>query len=67
MNGRVIHISVFPDGESLRGWAEEWEREYLADGLEASGSPLVQAGDEPIQEAESRRLAPGAAWNCSPE
>jgi hypothetical protein len=31
VNGRIIHIWVFSDGESLRGWAEQWRREYQAE------------------------------------
>jgi hypothetical protein len=32
VNDKIIHEWVFADRESLRGWAEEWRKEYLAEG-----------------------------------
>jgi hypothetical protein len=40
VNGKILHIWVFTDGESLRAWAEEWRLEYQAEGWQD-----VLAGD----------------------
>jgi hypothetical protein len=51
VNDSIIHIWIFPDGESLARWAEDWRTEYLAEGwtTEPGGPPVEGVSDGCIQ------------------